>query len=102
MDGHFPDRRDSRVIGLTAMWGRGWEREPGSRRVGDEEWARRPAVTPVPSLTDAVRLANASPYVLGSAVFTKRRGAGMRAARALRARVTSVNSAATRGTRPGS
>jgi acyl-CoA reductase-like NAD-dependent aldehyde dehydrogenase len=49
-------------------------------------------VTPVPSLTDAVRLANASPYALGSAVFTKRRGAGMRAARALRAGMTSVNS----------
>jgi len=45
------------------------------------------------SLADAVRLANASPYALGSAVFTKRRGAGMRAARSLRAGMTSVNSA---------
>jgi len=50
-------------------------------------------VTPVPTLADAVRLANASPYALGSAVFTRRRGAGMRAARALRAGMTSVNSA---------
>src|SRR5271165_751928 len=49
-------------------------------------------VTPVPSLADAVRLANASPYALGSAVFTKRRKAGLRAARALRAGMTSVNS----------
>jgi len=50
------------------------------------------SVTPVPSLAEAVRLANASPYALGSAVFTKRRGAGMRAARALRSGMTSVNS----------
>jgi acyl-CoA reductase-like NAD-dependent aldehyde dehydrogenase len=49
-------------------------------------------VTPVPSLADAVRLANASPYALGSAVFTRRRRAGLRAARALRAGMTSVNS----------
>ena len=49
-------------------------------------------VTPVPSLADAVRLANASPYALGSAVFTKRRKAGLRAARSLRAGMTSVNS----------
>ncbi len=49
-------------------------------------------VTAVPSLADAVRLANASPYALGSAVFTRRRRAGMRAARALRAGMTSVNS----------
>ena len=49
-------------------------------------------VTPVPSLTDAVRLANASPYALGSAVFTRRKKAGLRAARSLRAGMTSVNS----------
>jgi acyl-CoA reductase-like NAD-dependent aldehyde dehydrogenase len=49
-------------------------------------------VTPVPSLADAVRLANASPYALGSAVFTRKRRAGMRAARALRSGMTSVNS----------
>jgi acyl-CoA reductase-like NAD-dependent aldehyde dehydrogenase len=49
-------------------------------------------VTSVPSLADAVRLANASPYALGSAVFTKRRRAGLRAARALRSGMTSVNS----------
>jgi acyl-CoA reductase-like NAD-dependent aldehyde dehydrogenase len=50
------------------------------------------SVTPVPSLAEAVRLTNASSYALGSAVFTKRRTAGMRAARALRAGMTSVNS----------
>jgi acyl-CoA reductase-like NAD-dependent aldehyde dehydrogenase len=49
-------------------------------------------VTPVPSLDDAVRLANASSYALGSAVFTRRRQAGLRAARALRTGMTSVNS----------
>jgi acyl-CoA reductase-like NAD-dependent aldehyde dehydrogenase len=49
-------------------------------------------VTPVPSLEDAVRLANASPYALGSAVFTKGRRAGLRTARALRSGMTSVNS----------
>jgi acyl-CoA reductase-like NAD-dependent aldehyde dehydrogenase len=46
----------------------------------------------VASLNDAVRLANASPYALGSAVFTKGRRAGLRAARALRSGMTSVNS----------
>ena len=46
-------------------------------------------------MTEAVRLANASPYALGSAVFTKRRQAGLRAARALRAGMTSVNSVIT-------
>jgi acyl-CoA reductase-like NAD-dependent aldehyde dehydrogenase len=51
-------------------------------------------VTPVPSLAEGVRLANASPYALGSAVFTRRRRAGLRAARALRAGMTSVNSVA--------
>ena len=35
-------------------------------------------VTPVPSLDDGVRLANASSYALGSAVFTRRRQAGLR------------------------
>jgi acyl-CoA reductase-like NAD-dependent aldehyde dehydrogenase len=50
------------------------------------------SVTSVPSLADAVRMANASPYALGSAVFTKRRRAGLQAARALRSGMTSVNS----------
>ncbi|HEY1819673.1 MAG TPA: aldehyde dehydrogenase family protein [Trebonia sp.] len=63
-----------------------------SAAVREETFGPVVTVTPVSSLTDAVRLANASPYALGSAVFTKRRKAGLRAARALRAGMTSVNS----------
>jgi acyl-CoA reductase-like NAD-dependent aldehyde dehydrogenase len=63
-----------------------------SAAVREETFGPVVTVTPVPSLTDAVRLANASPYALGSAVFTRRLRAGMRAARALRAGMTSVNS----------
>ena len=63
-----------------------------SAAVREETFGPVVTVTPVPSLADGVRLANASPYALGSAVFTKRRRAGMRAARALRAGMTSVNS----------
>ncbi len=60
--------------------------------VREETFGPVVTVTPVPSLTEAVRLANASPYALGSAVFAKRRGAALRAARALRSGMTSVNS----------
>src|SRR5690348_6036740 len=63
-----------------------------STAVREETFGPVVTVTPVASLNDAVRLANASPYALGSAVFTKRRKAGLRAARALRAGMTSVNS----------
>ena len=63
-----------------------------SAAVREETFGPVVTVTPVPSLADAVRLANASPYALGSAVFTKRRRAGLRAARGLRAGMTSVNS----------
>src|ERR1700728_1955069 len=63
-----------------------------SAAVREETFGPVVTVTPVPSLADGVRLANASSYALGSAVFTKRRRAGMRAARALRAGMTSVNS----------
>jgi aldehyde dehydrogenase (NAD+) len=66
------------------------EESPAQR---EETFGPVVTVTPVASLADAVRLANASPYALGSAVFTRRRGAGMRAARSLRAGMTSVNSA---------
>ena len=64
----------------------------GSAAEREETFGPVVTVTPVPSLDDAVRLANASPYALGSAVFTKRRKAGLRAARTLRAGMTSVNS----------
>jgi delta 1-pyrroline-5-carboxylate dehydrogenase len=63
-----------------------------SAAVREETFGPVVTVTPVPSLADAIRLANASPYALGSAVFTKRRRAGLRTARALRAGMTSVNS----------
>ena len=60
--------------------------------VREETFGPVVTVTAVPSLTEAVRLANASAYGLGSAVFTRRRRAGLRAARALRTGMTSVNS----------
>ena len=63
-----------------------------SAAVREETFGPVATVTPVSSLADAVRLANASPYALGSAVFTKRRKTGLWAARALRAGMTSVNS----------
>jgi acyl-CoA reductase-like NAD-dependent aldehyde dehydrogenase len=63
-----------------------------SAAVREETFGPVVTVTPVPSLAEAVRLANASSYALGSAVFTRRRAAAMRAARALRAGMTSVNS----------
>jgi acyl-CoA reductase-like NAD-dependent aldehyde dehydrogenase len=63
-----------------------------SAAVREETFGPVVTVTPVASLNEAVRLANASPYALGSAVFTRRRKAGLRAARALRSGMTSVNS----------
>ncbi|MBO0804991.1 MAG: aldehyde dehydrogenase family protein [Nocardiopsaceae bacterium] len=63
-----------------------------SAAVREETFGPVVTVTPVPSLEDGVRLANASPYGLGSAVFTRGRAAGLAAARALRAGMTSVNS----------
>src|SRR5579875_2899769 len=49
-------------------------------------------VTKVRDLAEAVRLANASKYALGSAVFTKGRQRAMRAARDLRSGMTAINS----------
>ena len=63
-----------------------------SAAVREETFGPTVTVTPVASLSDGVRLANASSYGLGSAVFTRSRSAGMAAARALRAGMTSVNS----------
>ncbi len=63
-----------------------------SAAVREETFGPTVTVTPVPSLAEGVRLANASQYALGSAVFTRRKRAGLRAARALRAGMTSVNS----------
>jgi acyl-CoA reductase-like NAD-dependent aldehyde dehydrogenase len=63
-----------------------------SAAVREETFGPTVTVTPVASLADAVRLANASRYGLGSAVFTKRRRAGLAAARSLRSGMTSINS----------
>lgn len=59
--------------------------------VREETFGPTVTVTPVPSMDDGIRLANASPYALGSSVFTRGRAAGLAAARALRAGMTSVN-----------
>jgi len=63
-----------------------------SAAVREETFGPVVTVTPVPSLAEAVRLANASPYALGSSVFSKRRRAALEAARTLRAGMTSINS----------
>jgi acyl-CoA reductase-like NAD-dependent aldehyde dehydrogenase len=63
-----------------------------SAAVREETFGPVVTVTPVSSLADAVRLANGSPFGLGSAVFTKKRKSALWAARALRSGMTSVNS----------
>jgi acyl-CoA reductase-like NAD-dependent aldehyde dehydrogenase len=62
-----------------------------SSAVREETFGPVLTVTPVSSLSEGVELANASGYALGSAVFSGSRSAGMAAARALRAGMTSVN-----------
>jgi acyl-CoA reductase-like NAD-dependent aldehyde dehydrogenase len=64
-----------------------------SRAVSEETFG--PTVTRVGDLDEAVRLANASRYALGSAVFSKNAKRGLAAARALRAGMTSINSVIT-------
>ena len=63
--------------------------------VTDETWGPRLTAKPVPTLAEGGRLATASRYGLGASVFTKNKKAGMRAARALRTGMASVNSALT-------
>jgi acyl-CoA reductase-like NAD-dependent aldehyde dehydrogenase len=63
-----------------------------SPAVQEETFGPVLTVRSVPSLAEGVRLANASGYALGSAVFSGSRSAGLSAARALRAGMTSVNS----------
>jgi acyl-CoA reductase-like NAD-dependent aldehyde dehydrogenase len=63
-----------------------------SAAVREETFGPVVTVTPVPSLADGVRLANASRYALGSAVFSRRRRTALAAARSLRSGMTSVNS----------
>ena len=66
-----------------------------SSAVSDETFGPTMTVKPVVDLDEGVRLANASRYGLGGSVFTKNRRAGMRAARAMRTGMASVNSALT-------
>jgi acyl-CoA reductase-like NAD-dependent aldehyde dehydrogenase len=63
-----------------------------SSAVSEETFGPTVTVTPVRDLAAGVALANGSRYGLGSAVFTKKRKAGMAAARNLRTGMTSVNS----------
>ena len=58
----------------------------------EETFGPTVTVTAVPDLAAGVALANGGRYGLGSAVFTKKRKAGMAAARSLRTGMTSVNS----------
>jgi acyl-CoA reductase-like NAD-dependent aldehyde dehydrogenase len=66
-----------------------------SSAVTEETFGPTMTVRPVADLSEGVRLANAGRYGLGGSVFTKNRRAGMRAARAMRTGMTSVNSALT-------
>ncbi len=63
-----------------------------SAAVTEETFGPTVTVTPVVSLAEAVSLANAGRYGLGSAVFARDRSAAMAAARSLRSGMTSVNS----------
>jgi acyl-CoA reductase-like NAD-dependent aldehyde dehydrogenase len=60
--------------------------------VTEETFGPTVTVTPVAGLEEAVGLANAGRYGLGSAVFARDRSAAMKAARALRTGMTSINS----------
>ena len=66
-----------------------------STAVREETFGPVITVTKIASLAEGVRLANGVRYGLGGSVFTKNRKAGMRAARALRTGMASVNSALT-------
>ena len=63
-----------------------------SAAVTEETFGPTVTVTAVPDLAAGVALANGGRYGLGSAVFTRKRAAGIAAARALRSGMTSVNS----------
>jgi acyl-CoA reductase-like NAD-dependent aldehyde dehydrogenase len=94
------DRGGSAVVGgLVAGEGGPWVRPvvltgvpEDSAAVTDETFGPTVTVTPVPSLSAGVELANGGRYGLGSAVFTRNRAAGLAAARALRTGMTSINS----------
>ena len=63
-----------------------------SMAVQDETFGPTITVTSVNDLSEAVELANASRYALGSAVFAKNAKKAMATARALRSGMTSINS----------
>ncbi len=62
-----------------------------SAAVTEETFGPTMTVSPVADLDEGVRRANAVRYGLGSSVFSRNRRAAMRAARALRSGMTSVN-----------
>ena len=63
-----------------------------SAAVTEETFGPTVTVTPVAGLDEAVSLANAGRYGLGSAVFARDRSAAITAARSLRSGMTSINS----------
>jgi acyl-CoA reductase-like NAD-dependent aldehyde dehydrogenase len=63
-----------------------------SRAVSEETFGPTVTVTRVADLDEGVRLANASRYGLGSAVFARNKKAAMAAARSLHSGMTAVNS----------
>jgi acyl-CoA reductase-like NAD-dependent aldehyde dehydrogenase len=63
-----------------------------SRAVTEETFGPTMTVTPVADLDEAVKLANASTFALGSTVFAGKRRQAVAAARALRSGMTSINS----------
>src|ERR1700728_2633573 len=62
-----------------------------SRAVSEETFGPTLTVTRVADLDEAVRLAHASRYALGSAVFSKNAKRALGVARALRSGMTSIN-----------
>jgi acyl-CoA reductase-like NAD-dependent aldehyde dehydrogenase len=63
-----------------------------STAVTEETFGPTMTVTPVGSLAEGVRLANASRYGLGGSVFAKNKKSAIAAARALNSGMTSINS----------
>jgi acyl-CoA reductase-like NAD-dependent aldehyde dehydrogenase len=63
-----------------------------SAAVTEETFGPTITVAPIADLAEGVRLANANPYGLGGAVFSKNKKAAMRTARAMRDGMTSINS----------
>jgi acyl-CoA reductase-like NAD-dependent aldehyde dehydrogenase len=63
-----------------------------SAAVTDETFGPTITVAPVADLHEGVKLANMSRYGLGGSVFSKNKKAAMRAARAMRSGMTSINS----------